>query len=969
MRPVTSARDIVGRLLEESSDARRESLLLAAAREPECLTLLLEAAWDAARADPVESLRRADLVDAVCERAPLGTQTAATRAQAARVRVRGFQALGRYADVVRETQNAARVAREAGDPLLTATVQIGAVDALGRLNRVPEAFALGNQLVEELLSRGAPEEAARVLVNIGILRYRQDEYTSALDAYRQAAAIFLERNDTLSLARTWLNAAIALTSLNRIEEAIELYESALDIFTGQEMPVFAATAETNLGFLYYVSGRYALALQSLDRARLAFTQIGDNEGAAQADTDSGDAYRSLNLLPEALDCYERAAATFAQMDADYDRARAEFGRAAILLAQHRDAEAFAAMEEASSIFHRQRNAVQSAHVHLLRAHFFDRQGRADEADASAFRAARVFSRARLSGWAAEARWLPVARALAETGAGTRRMASLVRIARREGRGWLECRAERALGRYFAGRSETGRALRHFRASVAALERTRTLIAPEELHTAYLRDKMSAYEEIVGTLLTRGRRQDIIEALEYVERAKSRLLLERLLTTLENPASATRRTTPARVRLAELRAQLSVNYHRTQDAAQSDNVRRLGGSPAGRTDESATLSALEKAYEEAAHRVEQEDGANFTLSAVVAPSAIQNALRPDETLVEFYLVGDAISVFIMNRGAIRACARIANWDSVAPLARRLRYQLQKMALRTEYTERYSGMMQTEIRETLGGLYSLLFAPLVPFLADSEALVVVPHGPLHGLPFHLFQDGEAFLLDRWEFLYAPSAAVWYTTGRRSASDAPAEKGNVGPASALTLLMGLPSPTLTRITEEITELKELLPDATAYLGDEATLENFHRQAGHCSVLHLATHAMFRADNPLFSGLQFANGWLLARDLYQIRLRCDLATLSACRTGVGQVDAGDELFGIPRGFLSAGARSVAASLWPVDDAATTYLMTRFYRHLNRSGLNRSGKAAALRAAQRETREAYPHPYYWGAFILMGER
>ncbi|HLV81725.1 MAG TPA: CHAT domain-containing protein, partial [Chthonomonadaceae bacterium] len=160
-------------------------------------------------------------------------------------------------------------------------------------------------------------------------------------------------------------------------------------------------------------------------------------------------------------------------------------------------------------------------------------------------------------------------------------------------------------------------------------------------------------------------------------------------------------------------------------------------------------------------------------------------------------------------------------------------------------------------------------------------------------------------------------------------------------------------------------LFPGAQAFCGAGATVEAFRAHAGHCRRLHLATHALFRSDNPLFSCLRFTDGWLLARDLYEIPLQCDLATLSACRTGAAFVASGDELFGLTRGFLSAGARSVAASLWPADDAATAALMARFYTLL----AGGASRAAALRAAQRATRAEYPHPYHWAAFVLAGER
>jgi CHAT domain-containing protein len=89
----------------------------------------------------------------------------------------------------------------------------------------------------------------------------------------------------------------------------------------------------------------------------------------------------------------------------------------------------------------------------------------------------------------------------------------------------------------------------------------------------------------------------------------------------------------------------------------------------------------------------------------------------------------------------------------------------------------------------------------------------------------------------------------------------------------------------------------------------------------------------------------------------------MSACETGLGKVASGDDVVGLMRGFLYAGARNVLGSLWMVDDAATAGLMTRFYRHRAATG-----NADALRQAQLELMRQYPHPYFWAAFYLTGK-
>jgi len=119
------------------------------------------------------------------------------------------------------------------------------------------------------------------------------------------------------------------------------------------------------------------------------------------------------------------------------------------------------------------------------------------------------------------------------------------------------------------------------------------------------------------------------------------------------------------------------------------------------------------------------------------------------------------------------------------------------------------------------------------------------------------------------------------------------------------------------------------------------------------------------MFSSVKLYDGWLTAADVMQLDLKASVVTLSACESGRGTVLQGDEVIGLPRAFLGAGATAVVVSLWLVHDETTVMLMTNWYNRLS-EGL---GRAAALRAAQQALREHYPHPYYWAPFILIGGR
>ena len=117
------------------------------------------------------------------------------------------------------------------------------------------------------------------------------------------------------------------------------------------------------------------------------------------------------------------------------------------------------------------------------------------------------------------------------------------------------------------------------------------------------------------------------------------------------------------------------------------------------------------------------------------------------------------------------------------------------------------------------------------------------------------------------------------------------------------------------------------------------------------------------MFSSLHLADGWVTVQDICRRRLHADLVTLSACATGLTEIYPGEEMLGLTRGFLTAGARSLIVSLWTVNDKATASLMGEFYRNLQ---LGRT-PAASLRAAQREFISNESHPYYWSPFVSIG--
>jgi CHAT domain-containing protein len=239
---------------------------------------------------------------------------------------------------------------------------------------------------------------------------------------------------------------------------------------------------------------------------------------------------------------------------------------------------------------------------------------------------------------------------------------------------------------------------------------------------------------------------------------------------------------------------------------------------------------------------------------------------------------------------------------------------------------------------------------PHLA-TRRVVVVPHGDLHGVPFPALRLDGASLLDEHEVVLAPSAALFLHGLSRSGA----------PASGC-LILGVPDGAAPLIGQEVRRVGEIHPGAQAFVGSAATRAAL-AAGGRARWVHVASHAAFEAEDPMQSGLLLGDGWLAADEVYDLRLEADVVVLSGCATGRAGVTEGDDLLGLVRGFLHAGAGNLVTSLWRVDDDSTLRFMERLHREI----AGGASPAAAIRSAALSHRREFPHPHDWAAFVLTG--
>jgi CHAT domain-containing protein len=304
-------------------------------------------------------------------------------------------------------------------------------------------------------------------------------------------------------------------------------------------------------------------------------------------------------------------------------------------------------------------------------------------------------------------------------------------------------------------------------------------------------------------------------------------------------------------------------------------------------------------------------------------------------------------------------------------------LRRAGLEAFTIESAASAIQAEIsgfRRAIGGrsadvdarahsLHRLLLAPAR--IRPGEQLILVAHGDMHHLPFQALRVGDRWLIEEHEISYAPSAAVFAYLAARER-----------PAQRRVLALGNPDLGSPRLAlpgaqREVTKLRDRFADATVFIGKEASKRNLIGSAPASEIVHVAAHATVDEIDPLFSEILLADapdmpGRLEAHELYRLKLtHSPLVVLSACESGTGRISRGDEQWGFTRTVLGAGARTLVASLWPVEDLATERLMDSFY-----SALNRTSAAAALREAQRAVLSdpSRRDPLFWSAFNLIGD-
>jgi CHAT domain-containing protein/tetratricopeptide (TPR) repeat protein len=915
--------------------------------------------------DPRAAMRPAEIAALVADFAAIPR----CRALAAWARANVLVHQGSYAECLRLYEEAAHFFAAAGAEVEAARLTTNRAWVLKNLGRYEEGVQAAQAALDVLRRHPPSPFLASTLNGVATLQRLAGRHDEALATFAEAEAVYAGLGDPVQLARLRINKANLLRNLDRFDEAIALLEGARAVLVEQERSLEVARADLNLGITHTRLGRYDEALAALDRAEKGFAALDNRMEAAVVALHRADLYADFCLYEELLQTSTDDWELFTERQMQWHAARAALQKARAWRRLGHAAQAEEVLAEAQAAFARLGDPVWERLAGLERAAMWCDGEEWARALPLAIEASAFLHERSMPIRAAGASLLAAKclLALARLDEAATRYGEVLDVTQALDVPPLLYRAYHGLGQVAERQGRLHEASEQLRRAVETVEGLRQRLRIEDLRLAFLEDKLQVYSDLVLLCLRLGREED---AFAYVERAKSGALVDLLVASLSRPPPAWGAADAGLLaRLARLREQLNWQYGKLEE--EDDGERGPGADPP-EAEVWQRIVSLERETTRAWRELQQAQPLYAALGRpeLHTAEAVRACLRGDEVLVQYYVAGEQIHAFVVDADGLRAslplaCTAAGIRDSLGALDSSLwpaaRFE------RDYVNDTLLPLSQQQLR----WLYCDLLGPLRPLLAGARRLLIAPDGPLFRVPFHALYDGEGYLLEQAEVAYVPSAGalrLCQENQRRLGREQRAERPRA-------LLVGYArGDRLPFIHQEIETVARAIPGARVLVEEQATRARLQEQAGRSALLHLATHAVYRGDNPLFSALQLAGGdWLRVMDLYSLPLNGALVALSGCETGRHRLLGGD-LLGLARGFFCAGASALVASLWPVDDAAAAATMAQFYARL----VAGETAAGALRGAQQALRNLkveregrrvrpYAHPFYWAPFCLLG--
>lgn len=873
-----------------------------------------------------------------------------------------FVGLGDYLAAVEQYDQALAIYQQRADEGQQARVLISKVGALVNLGRYDEA-ATASEWAEAILRQtGEMERLGTLLLNLSIGLYqRQGDDVNALRLLDEATEVFASHvsAEHPSLGLIKQSSVAPLRHLGRFDESLNTAISAENELTTRGFAAEAVRARQNRALTLHLLGRNNEALQLLDEAIAFWEADGRQRDAITAELFRSDILLMLQRYPDVVETSERTQQAFSQREMPLELAQSLINQARAQTALGQFDRGLATVEAAQQLLSQYPDALVEQLIQLQQAEILLAQGNPADAAAKAMAAAAALEQAGKPLPQCMAHLLATEAHLALQAANDAeyQLSILFGMLQTVPLPTIEYRAYGLQGDWQRQTGHPRRAAASYAQALDLAERLKGYLMVE--HRALFAETLNhLYEKAINVSIEL---EQFEEALAYAERAKSRALLDlisqRIDVRLEARSAADAELVAELTRLRaerdRLYRQLGSNEqlrrsHRYQFAPEMDNLREK-------------IMAHEQEITTLWHRLLVRN-ADYTRDVTlwqVHSEPVQSYLPPYTLLLEYFMVEGRFILFGVTADAVQVIEITESAQQIQRWVELFRMNCQRVVPNQARTSLLEAL-QTQAQGFLQALYDSLVKPAEQLFEGIKRLVIVPHGILHYLPFHALFDGEQYLLDSYVISTIPNASLlrFMQADEATAASGPIETVSFGFSAENAL------PFTVQEAQDVADIMQ----GTAFIDDEVTLDHL-QQAANADIIHLATHGEFNPDNPLFSGLTMADGQLVTLDVFNLSLNASLVTLSACQTGLSVVSKGNELFGLMRGFLSAGARSLVLTHWAVEDESTARFMHHFYRLLQQG----VSKGDALRQTQQQfinqpPNPAYAHPYYWATFSLVGE-
>lgn len=499
----------------------------------------------------------------------------------------------------------------------------------------------------------------------------------------------------------------------------------------------------------------------------------------------------------------------------------------------------------------------------------------------------------------------------------------------------------SMGKCYEKLGNYDQAFNSYKKSIEYIESIRGLYSLEELKLDLLWDKSHVYTDMISLLCINMNNPE--KAWEYLGRFKSRTLLDSLrFLQFEAPNNV-----PSELLIQEQKLLASI---RTFDGlkrkiATADELDQLTQQA------NKKHFQLNKVYDQI-----QEFSSEYVDLRKGRPLGIEEIKTLLETqdritaFVEYYTSDEKVFIFVMRSDKKDVKVEIIDLFSYELLDYINRYYMEIIAI-------------PDTVETWQELSEKLLKPIFNYIDGCELVYFIPYGLLHYLPLHAFfikdkrSDKKKRLIEYFPIAYVPNLTVLQYAQRRNSQ-----------CFNLCLPIGYtPCDCQKELFEGEAKLVAEQFNVEPILGDQAKSDVLKNASS--DIIHVSCHGRFNPEEPLSSGLFLKDGILTAREIFEMSIKTNLLVLSACQTGMNSRKPGDDLIGLTRAFLYAGARSLIVSLWSVEAKSTFEYMKNLYNELKEG----KSKAEALQKIQIDFingkfRDIYSHPYFWAPFTLIGD-